>query len=267
MEKWNEPRPLDPSWLDKKFEIKSDNRPEEWKGLSKSKLRPLFVIACYDSLKDLSRSLPITPFPSNWFIIQVIANAAVETGWGTEYKANNLGGWKITQRIIQRLLAQGRKPLWWTSPGNKAPGATLSDYKGGDPPWCYYRGFESMEEYFEEWLETFVPHPARNLIESRYYKTGTLFWSGDEKWFRELCLAGYKGRNTEKNPDPSFMMHQGIVQIIERILCQRALGVSVDGVWGPKSKAACIEAERTHGLPETGEPSHFLLDKISPLIT
>lgn len=254
MTKWNEPPEPVPSWLDPANEVTTatDTKPAAWKAMSLGELRPAFVIACYIALRNLG----LTP----WQAVEVLGNAVVETGWGQFFRAWNLGGWKIRKADVDVLKAKRKKALWWRAPGNKAPGATLQDYKGGDPPWCYYRGFESMEAFFAEWIPKFVPKPG--TVTGRYKKTGEAFWAKGD-WFRELCLAGYKGANTQKNPDGSVASHHQITDMALTFLCQKALGVKVDGAWGPKSEAACKAAEKAHGLPETGKPSLSLLEVLT----
>lgn len=253
MTKWNEPPEPVPSWLDPANEVTTatDTKPSSWKSMSLGELRPVFTIACYIALRNLG----LAP----WQAVEVLGNAVVETGWGQFFRAWNLGGWKIRKTDVDAMRAKGKKALWWRAPGNKAPGATLQDYKGGDPPWCYYRGFESMEAFFAEWIPKFVPKPGAST--GRYKKTGEVFWSKGD-WFRELCLAGYKGSNTQKAPDGSVASHRQIVTMALRFLCQKALGVTVDGTWGPKSIQACKDAEKAHGLPETGQPSLALLEAL-----
>jgi hypothetical protein len=103
---------------------------------------------------------------------------------------------------------------------------------------------------------------AVSRSQGRYKKTGEAFWAKGD-WFRELCLAGYKGTNTQKAPDSSVASHRQIVAMILRFLCQKALRVTVDGSWGPKSIQACKDAEKAHELPETGQPSLALLEVLS----
>jgi len=255
MAKWNEPPEPIPPWLDPANEVTeaTDSKPICWKTMLLPELKSAFVIACYTGL----RSLGLSP----WQALEILGNAVVETGWGKFFRAWNLGGWKIHKADAKALKAKGQKILWWRAPGNKAPGATLKDFKGGDPPWCYYRGFESMEAFFAEWLSKFVPKPGSTTA-SRYRKTGEAFWAGKSDWFRELCLAGYKGANTQKAPDASVSTHRQITEVALVFLCQKALGVNADGLWGPKSSAACRKAEKGHELAETGKPSLKLLEAL-----
>jgi hypothetical protein len=113
--KWDIPPTPLPFWLDEHAELRADPAP-----MTKAE----FVLKCVD---EIHRALPDAG-PLQRF--QVAANAIVETGWGKHGKGNNLGGWKINKRTA------GTGVAWFRARGNKAEGATLDDYKGGDPPWC-----------------------------------------------------------------------------------------------------------------------------------
>lgn len=246
MEKWNlPPEPL-PSWLDPKDEITAENdtKPKEWSTLSKHEMRPLFVITCFKALRKLGLS--------HKQCLEVLANAVVETGWGGSFRAWNLGGWKIRKADVDAAKGKGKPLKWWRAPGNKG---------AGDPPWCYYMGFDSLSDFFSLWIDKFIPEPGTVGKSHRYYQTGVAFWTGGD-WFRELCKAGYKGEVTAAKPEGSIRAHGQIIAMATTFLCQDGLKVTVDGEWGTKSKEACKKAEKEHGLPETGNPSLELLVKL-----
>jgi peptidoglycan hydrolase-like protein with peptidoglycan-binding domain len=238
-EKWTEPKGAPPAWLDPADEVTRDD-PKMVKGA--------FIATCVNALLAMGLSVPQA--------VGVTANACNETGYGRYYRANNLGGWKITKVGARAYRAEhGKGPRWWRAPGNKAPGATIDpwDMKGGDPPWCYYRAFDSIGAFLGEWVTHFVPKPGTPPPYAIYRRTGELFWRGDPEWFRLMCLAGYKGRNTQKHPDLSVAEHKIMCRSVATHWAQSRLRVVVDGAWGPKSRAACAAFQAAKGLPATGE--------------
>jgi hypothetical protein len=260
--KWNLPPTTPPSWLDPTREISREN--------DQSKLgnRGRFIGCLVDTLLSLGLDL--------WGAFEVCGNTILETRYGELYHAWNLGGWKITKgqaEALAKLL--GHPPNWWRAPGNKAPdatykgweGATVTDLKGGDPPWCYYRAFTSMGEFLTEWLKHFVPHVPAGYDEHKsfdlkphkhdgnYKETGRLFWLKDPAWFLALCAAGYKGENTEAHPEGSYANQAVLVNEAKEYWAQAKLGgLTVDGAWGTKSKEACAAFQKLHGLPQTAVP-------------
>lgn len=186
----------------------------------------------------------------------VVGNVISEQGWfrNRMVLGNNLGGWKINQghvREWKRMRAAGElknKPEWDSPPWFRDEGHVAS----GDDPEVYYRVFGSVDEFFGEWLGRFVPKPGTVGIDHRYYKAGMEFWRGNPTaglngWFRELCLAGYKGPVTQASPEKSVRNYWSIVRRLKVIVAQALLnleyggnsGVSPpkpDGSWGSKSK-------------------------------
>ncbi len=256
--KWNEPPGPIPSWLKAEDEIFEghDGKPEGWANMPNIQRSSLFVKLCFTALKKLGLS--------HWHAVEVLSNSCLETGWGEKFRAWNLGGWKTSASEANFQRAQGKKALWYRAPGNKAPGATLTDYKGGDPPWCYYRGFETLDQFFALWLVRFTPKPGTVNSSHRYFKTGNAFWSHKEEWFYELCVSGYKGENTAKAPQGSVDTHKVIFKRCLIFLTQDALGVTSDGAWGPRSSKALKDAQRKLGLEPTGLVSVELLERLLP---
>jgi hypothetical protein len=245
MVKWNLPPEPVPSWLDKMSEVTYNPPKLSKKDFILQSLKALIALGC--SIEGA---------------FGVLANSINETGWGQSYRAFNLGGWKMYKPAARD--AQGRPRRWWRAPGNKAPGATPDDLKGGDPPWCYYRAFDSLEEYYRAWLNVYVPkaNPG-DRPNGRYWRTGQQFWAG-EPWFDDLIAAGYKGENTQARPEHSLAEHASIVRTLTLYWAQYLLGVDPDGVWGPGSERACRAYQRGHALPETGyldQPTRELLFK------
>jgi hypothetical protein len=213
-----------PSWLDPAKEIT---------GPLWSPSREDFIFTCFDLLRKLG-------VPQGR-AAEVVANSAVETGWGRGRESDppelrgvlghNLGGVKA------------HRPWsgpWWRKAGHQS---------SGDPPVCFYKAYPSLEAFFESWLGTYVPKPPNR---GRYAKTGQAF-HGNGDWFLELCLAGYKGSVTQANPTASHASFQGVVARVRRTVLQRALGVTPDGVWGPKSQKALKAWETKYGRAGTFE--------------
>ena len=227
-----------PSWLDPQSEIVDPDQPPAFQRLNDVDKAITFIL---NSLKGI---LAATTSISFALAIEVIANSVGETGWGKSHRGRNFGGWKINKSDVDRAKASGGKcPPWW-----KALGHVLS----GDAPVVYYRGFPSVDRFYVEWIERFVPRNAAPT--HRYYKTGRVFWGVEQgDWFRELCLAGYKGPVTEANPDNSVRNHKTIAQGVKTRLAQKFLGVTPDGVWGSKSREACLKFQAGRGISATGE--------------
>lgn len=243
--KWSEPKENwpPPKYLDPAREITE----------SEPKLPPAaFIVECVETLLRLG--VPI------WQACEIVANTRNETGDGKYYRGRNLGGVKVYKPYVDRYKAAhgGQGPRWYRAPGNKAPGATVDDFKGGDAPWVFYIGYDDFTDYFERWVKTFVPKPrptdTRAKLEPKreetanYKLTGFLFWNRNPEWFGALCDAGYKGRNTDANWQPSYRSHLGLAHDTRERWAQSRLGVVPDGVWGPRSQAACAAWQQAHGI-------------------
>jgi hypothetical protein len=142
----------------------------------------------------------------------------------------NFGGWKVKQSWVETFKQknQGKSPNWFRA---------LGHVNSGDQPVVFYRGFNSPEEFYQEWVDKFVPKDAAK--DNRYYKTGKTFWNPNSKpedWFLELCLAGYKGEVTQANPTKSFADFKQIVKRAKTLFVQDLIGLDADGDWGTKSK-------------------------------
>lgn len=232
-----------PAWLDPTKEIKNPDQPEWYANLPDIEKSIQFMLWCLSVL----RSAGLTPKESLW----VIANFISETGWGKKWKGNNFGGWKITESYVNEYRAahNGENPLWWQAPGHIA---------SGDPPIVYYRGYATYADFILAWLYRFLPkNPSTN---HRYYKTSKAFWAGDVSWFKELCLAGYKGPVTQASPDNSVVNFWLIVERARKLLAQHflhSLGFlhdAPDGSWGPISTGVCKLYQKSNNLQQTGLP-------------
>lgn len=254
--KWTEPPEPIPAWLKQADEVTeaNDTKPQGWSEMPTVRRTAVFIKTCFLALRKIGLT--------HWEALEVLSNSCLETGWGEKFRAWNLGGWKTNESDANFRRAQGKRALWYRAPGNKAPGATLQDYKGGDPPWCYYRGFSSVDEFFALWLVRFTPKPGTVNSKHRYFKTGNAFWAHKEEWFYELCVSGYKGENTQKAPQGSVDNHKDISHRCLIFLVQDALGVTADGAWGPRSSKALKDKQRALGLEPTGLCSLELLEKL-----
>ena len=241
MTKWDLPPEPIPSWLDPATEITRVEGTRPAKG-------PPFVVA----VMTACLALGCTPRQA----ADVTANAINETGWGGKYAGWNLGGWKIRKPYVDAYKKlHGVCPPWSRAPGNKS---------SGDPPWCYYRAFPSLESYLRAWMEHFVPKPDDPKLYPGYATAGTMFWAGEAAWFEELIVVGYKGDRTRERlvelraqhraaEHPSVKAHRSLVRDALAMWAQSKLAVDVDGEWGSKSRAACAVWQRARGLEPTGE--------------
>lgn len=233
MEKWTGELQPPPFWLVAGLEVtEAADEPKLPRGQ--------FIVRCITALLNLDCDFDQA--------IGVAANTMNETGWGRFYRAWNLGGWKIWK--FSANAADGTPRRWWRALGNKG---------SGDPQTCFYRAFASPEEFFQEWLKTFVPKvDPQKKPNGRYWKTGQQFWAGEE-WFDDLIAAGYKGDVTRLNPEGSIHSHEQIKKTLVIVYGQHLLGVTPDGAWGQKSRNACSKYQLEHGLKLTGTLSEETL--------
>lgn len=218
---WTGPLQAPPFWLRPEMEV-TERRPE----MTKSELILLSV--------EQLLSLRLTTSQS----ISIVANTIGEIGWKLKFRAWNLGGVKIKKATATD--PNGAPRQWWRALGHK---------KSGDPHTCFYRAYPSLAAYYKEWVAHYVPRPPNT---GRYGATGARFWAGQE-WYPALCAAGYKGPVTEANPEKSIAAHRSLMREIGEYWAQHLLGgLTVDGAWGPKSRARCEAWQEEHGLPQTG---------------
>ena len=237
-----------PIWLDPATEIKNNDQPEEYKKLDDITKSIVFILTSYKALRKCSSNLTTEQ------IFWVIGNSIAETGWGRSWKGYNFGGWKISKDYADNYKRhKGKSAPWWQAAGHIA---------SGDASIVYYRGYADPSQFYSEWLERFVPS-VPSLVMTRYNKTGELFWKDNENWFKELCLAGYKGPVTQANPDKSVKDWQSIIYTSKVRVIQYLLKIKVDGSWGPKSQAAFDIFASKHKMP-TGTLN---LDVITLLIS
>jgi len=199
-------------------------------------------------------ALGLTPRQS----AELAANVATETAWGESWYCGNGGGWKITQAFARAHKERtGTGAPWWKAPGN---------VDSADSPWCFYRVFPDATTFLGAWCEHFVPRPEVVAPPyPAYQKAGAAFWRGDEEWFGELILAGYKGSPSRKRlrelraehrPDtahPSVRDHASMSRDILTRWAQHALGVTVDGRWGLCSEKAAASVRKAAGLEAHGD--------------
>lgn len=229
-----------PSWLDPNAELPLDKSPRFLD-------RVVFVHACMTALLALGCDV--------YQAASVTANACNEAGWGPSCWYGNAGGWKITKAYADAYKARERKPApFWKARGN---------VNSGDADWCFYRAFPSLQDFLREWLEHFVPRPGATAPYSGYTRTGELFWSGGE-WFPALVMVGYKGAVTKArlveirragrtdSEHGSTREHAMLSASVLILWAQGQLGVTADGAWGAKSRAACVAWQVTKSLPPTG---------------
>jgi peptidoglycan hydrolase-like protein with peptidoglycan-binding domain len=229
--------------------------PPAW--LDVSAERPIAVEAfadknafCVATMRDLL-SLGLTPAQS----ADVASNVAGETGWGRGWICGNGGGWKITKPFADAHKARTGTPApWWKARGN---------VDSADSAWCFYRCFDSRADFLRAWCEQFVPRPGTRPG-GLYEATGAAFWGGGD-WFAEMILAGYKGRPSKSKmrairargeastAHPSVAAHHSMARDILTRWAQHLLGVTVDGQFGPRSRAALTAWQTARGIPATGE--------------
>jgi hypothetical protein len=237
--KWDLPLEPIPTWLDPATEVTSENftSPQPWDGLDKEHATAAFLKACMRALMKLGLTTEQA--------LEVTSNTISEVGWERHYirESFNLGGVKIWKPFVESYKAHndGACPKWCRAVGNKS---------SGDPPTCYYRVYDSLEHFFEEWIKQFIPKPGSVDSKHRYKKTGDAFWGElPASFFPLLIDAGYKGEVTKSNPQSSITAHAQIVARCKAILIQSLLSVLPDGSWGKASQDALNLKTGTTKLP------------------
>lgn len=252
-----------PSWLDSSKEITEVSKPKWFTDLNRPKQDAVFYLWVIDSFANSAKENGYSISPDK--LIEIAANAAVETGHGQKWNGNNWGGVKISKPYVDNYkIKHGVSPKWFKSKGHVA---------GGDDETVYYVYFESPQEYANFWLEKFIPinYKEEEQIpenkKTRYYKTAKAFWENyqekESHWFYELCVSGYKGEVTKKTPAPSVETLFSCKSRIEIMVSQLILGLVPDGNWGPKSIKACMEFQNKFGMIESG---NLNFDTINQLI-
>lgn len=243
--KWSIPYDGPPSWLSPRAERSLEDAPHY-------PTRAAFIGASMAELLGGSLGLSVVQAAN------VVGNALNESGNGKHVGWNNPGGWKITRAFVESWKATHKDddPPWWKAPGN---------VDSGDAPWCFYRAFESLGEFLAEWVCHFVPPPGGEAPYPGYRRAGERFWAGDERWFGDIILVGYKGKfsklrmkalrmvGADDEKHPSVKAHRSLTRTALTVWAQLALDIDPDGAWGPKSRAACSLWQRSRGLPASGE--------------
>lgn len=254
--KWDLPPEPIPSWLDPLTEITEENDAPK---PPLSVLIPLIIDACLALGCNIIQALGVA------------ANVMSEIGWHSAFRGCNLGGVKIWESSVKGYIKKyGKSPKWYRARGNKT---------SGDPPWCYYRAYDSIEAFIAEWLLKFVPKlgsippaPTRGTDPYIYRKTGIAFWN-NTPWFPELIQAGYKGAVTKTRPQSSILSHESLKHEVAEWWAQSRLKSTIkdpvvraafviDGSWGAKSVALCKQFEQAHGLTPDGLLEPATLEKL-----
>lgn len=243
-----------PTWLNPDFEVTLHLKPSWFTNYQRPMSDAIFYLWCIDTFFHCGIEQGYTLSYNQ--LIEITANAAVETGHGQKWSGNNWGGVKISKPYVNSYLQQnGTSPKWFKDEGHVA---------GGDQPIVYYVYFNSPQEYAAYWLQKFVPidyykeNQTEETKRSRYYKTAKSFWENNssteklEHWFHELCVSGYKGEVTKKNPKPSVDTLFNCKERVKTMVSQLLLGLNPDNSWGNKSKEKCKEFQVKHGINANG---------------
>jgi hypothetical protein len=238
-----------PSWLDPNTQVKTPSKPQWFDTLTRPYSDAVFylwnIIAFFEAAEKLGgRTLSINQ------AIEIAANSAVETLHGEKWNEFNWGGVKVNKNYVNayKALHDNVSPRWFSAAGH---------VNSGDQEVVYYVAFDSIEQYCEYWLTKFVLFSSVDFT-GLYSKTAKAFWENypqkDKHWFYELCVSGYKGAVTQKNPTPSVDTFFNVEARIRIFVTQLLLGVKTDGDFGPKSKQACLLFQQQAGLQTaTGE--------------
>jgi peptidoglycan hydrolase-like protein with peptidoglycan-binding domain len=252
-----------PSWLDPLQEVTKINQPKWFLDLERPKRDAVFYLWVIDSFQAAAKENGYSLNPEQ--LIEIAANAAVETGHGQKWNGNNWGGVKVNKKYVDDYkIKNGTSPKWFKSEGHVA---------SGDEDIVYYVYFETPNEYATYWLNKFVPIDYKkeefdtdSSKKSRYYKTAKAFWERykekNSHWFYELCVSGYKGEVTKKTPEPSVDTLFKCKTRVEIMVSQLILLLSPDGNWGPKSKQACLEFQKKMNINPTGELTYETINKL-----
>jgi hypothetical protein len=207
-----------PSWLDPETEITNPAKPDWFESLLRPKADAIFYLWSICSLFEAAETITFPRLNINQ-AVEITANFAVETGHGQKWSSNNWGGVKINKPYVDSYKQKyERSPSWFQSAGH---------VNSGDESVVYYVGFDSISQFSEFWLE---------------------------RYFYELCVSGYKGPITQKNPGPSVETLFNTKGRIQKMVTQLLLGVTPDGSWGLKTTEACKVFQNQNNLKnKTGE--------------
>ena len=238
-----------PSWLDPLAEIKEISQPEAYRNLSGNDKDICFFLNCFINLARITPKLSIKQ------IFWVTANSCGETGWGEFWKGFNFGGVKCRKDLAKRTKERtGKSERFYRSKGHT---------KAGDAVVVFYRGFDSPQDFFDDWVDRYVP--LNSTPSYNYHEAGKKFWNSDPAWFIEIMKAGYKGENSETNKEiqqGSYNSFLSATKRIQTLFVQFCLGLKTDGSYGPKTRKAVIEFETLHKINSSnpGELSDELVE-------
>ena len=251
-----------PTWLDPSAEVKDIDPP--WS-------RHMFQVECINTLRMLGCDIEQA--------VGVTAHMMLESGRGQKFRAWNLGGVKLWQSTARQYKqATGKSIPWWRDWGHQSQ---------GDPEVCYYRAYEDFGAFLRHWLNAYVPRlteeplvrksdPKRGLRKGQpllspetsadYRLAGAHFHRLNGRlfvrWFEMLLKAGYRGAKTKQLWKAAQSIHESL-EIEARVhWAQSRLGVAIDGDWGPRSRAACEQYQRSKGLTVTGVVDDALLESL-----
>jgi hypothetical protein len=147
-----------------------------------------------------------------WQRAELIAIAALETGWGTSaaYQAGNVGGLKAKRDVAEWYRKRWREPLPWF----RTAGHTAS----GDKPVVMYAAFPARSTCWRLLLERTFGTPIAAPYAAAYRETARRLWAGDPDWIAALIAAGYRGTVTAQNPGPSIAAHRSLVTRVRGLL-------------------------------------------------
>lgn len=217
-----------PAWLSVDTEVCG--------GMTHFPSREAFAATIFERL--LSLGLPAK------LAFEVAAHFAMETGYGSSFGGNNLGGWKVTQSWANAFQQRyGRPAAWWRAEGH---------IEGGDRPTTYYRAYPSIDAFLLDWIDQFIPRPGTVDPSSKYARCGQLAWSGGD-WFAELLHQGYRGSVTQADPSSAIASQNTLVQRMRDMYAQYKLGRTPASLTlDDADRAALLQAQAALGVQQTG---------------
>lgn len=194
------------------------------------------------------------------------ANAFGECTAGVNAQCNNFMGIKIKPDLAKR---HG----FFEKEGH---------VKGGDTPIVRYAAFNDAEDCARYWRDRYTPMPKPGETwptvpegSADFRPAGLAFHrvmgNTIEQWFDRIIESGYKGEVTKGDPaqraasNASFQaLVKGVEALYRKPFCGTPLATQsilkalsyytgkLDGVIGPASQQAIVNAQRVEGLPQTG---------------